>query len=423
MMVFRDAARGGAPRGAAESRSRVCALLFALAIGALVAGCETPRPPPPPPPVVEAPRIVEVPRLPPRSDEPGYFRLRNTRGTPVRVAMLLPFTNPSAQTRALADALEHAAELALFDSGNDSVLLMPRNDGGTPQAAAAAAAQAIDEGAEIILGPLFAPMAAAVGPVAKPRGVPVIAFSSDRSVGGDGVYLLSFQAENEVQRVVRYAASEGHSAFGAMVPQSAYGNIVRDAFRDAVARAGGSVTNIQSFAEKPESVGAPARAVATSGADAILIAEGGVTLQAIAPALALNGADARTVKFLGTGLWDDPATAREPSLVGGWFAAPAPEAWRTFQARYRMVYKAAPPRIATLAYDAMSLVVLLSRGEPYQRFTPQALTDPNGFDGIDGIFRFRPDGSADRGLAVLQVMEGGFAIVDPAPKSFLGAGF
>jgi ABC-type branched-subunit amino acid transport system substrate-binding protein len=374
---------------------------------------------------VAAPRVAEAPRPPTRTEQPNYFRLRNTPPgvTPVRVAMLLPFTNASADTRAVAEALERAAELALFDSGNADVILMPRDDGGTPQRAAAAAAKAIDDGAEIILGPLFAPMAVAVGPVARPKGVPVIAFSSDRSVGGNGVYLLSFQSENEVRRIISYAAHEGHSAFAAMVPQGAYGDVVRGAFTQAVMSAGGAVTTIQTFPEKPEAVSAPARAAAGSGADAILIADGGVTLQAIGPALVLGGADGRNVKFLGTGLWDDAGAAREPALQGGWFAAPDPQPWRQFVDRYRAAYNSAPPRIATLAYDAVSLVALLSKGQPYQRFTPATLTDPNGFAGLDGIFRFRSDGSADRGLAVLQVMSGGFTTVDPAPKTFQAAGF
>ena len=428
MMVFHGEARLRAPKRPVwfglESIARVCAFLVTLAIGPLLVACQTPAPPPPPP-IIQPPRVVEAPRPPPRIDQPNYFRLRNTPRdvTPVRVAMLLPFNSPSADTRAVAEALEHAAELALFDSGNETVILMPRDDGGTPQRAAAVAAKAIDDGAEIILGPLFAPMAVAVGPVAKPKGVPVIAFSTDRSAGGNGVYLLSFQPENEVRRIVTYAAHEGHSSFAALLPQGAYGDVVRGAFNNAVTGAHGAVTTIQTFAEKPEAVGAPARAAAMSGADAILIADGGVTLQAIGPALVLGGADGRNVKFLGTGLWDDPAAAREPTLQGGWFAAPAPEPWRDFANRYRAAYNAAPPRIATLAYDAISLVTLLSKGQPYQRFTPAALTDPNGFAGVDGIFRFRSDGSTDRGLAVLQLTAGGISTVDPAPKSFQGAGF
>ncbi|MEE8438470.1 MAG: ABC transporter substrate-binding protein, partial [Micropepsaceae bacterium] len=178
-------------------------------MGATLAGCVSapPPPPPPPPPIVEAPPPPAfVP--PPRSDQPNYFRLRSTPvdDTPVRIALLLPFTNPSPETRALANALQRAAELALFDSGNSDIILMPRDDGGSPELAVQATRQAINDGAEIILGPLFAQLAVAVGPVARAQGVPVISFSSDRDVGGNGVFLLSFQPESEVARIISYAA-------------------------------------------------------------------------------------------------------------------------------------------------------------------------------------------------------------------------
>jgi ABC-type branched-subunit amino acid transport system substrate-binding protein len=369
-------------------------------------------PPPPPPP-------------PTRREQPNFYRLRNSPAgvVPARVALLLPLSGGSAETRRVAEALEKAAEMSVFDAKSTEILLMPRDDGGTPEKAAEAAAKAIADGAEIIVGPLFAANVTAVAPIARAGKVPVIALSSDRSVGGNGVYLLSFQPETEVNRIISYAARTGHSRFAAMIPKTAYGEKVQSAFRDSVSRAGGQVADIQTFDERPQMVGPPAKAAAMSGADAILIAEGGAMLQAIGPALALNGVTSRTLQFLGTGLWDDPSIAREPVLANGRFAAPPPESFRSFSTHYRDVYEANPPRIATLSYDAMSLVALLARGRPYQRFTDVALTDPKGFSGIDGIFRFRDDGSAERGLAILEVGQGGFSVIDPAPKSFPQPGF
>ena len=365
------------------------------------------------------------PSAPPRVDQPNYYRLHNTPSgaTPARVALLLPLSSPSAENRALAQALEKAAELAVFDARSGDVLLMPRDDGGTPEKAAAAAAKSIEDGAEIIIGPLFAQSVTAIAPIARAKHVPVVALSSDRSVGGEGIYLLSFQPEIEVNRIVSYAAQSGHSSFAALVPKTGYGDKVVGAFQDTVMRVGGRIAGVQSFEEKPELVEPVARAAVESGADAILIAEGGTMLEALAPALAIAGAKDRRVKFLGTGLWDDPAISHEPMLINGWFAAPAPEAFTAFSNHYRMTYKAIPPRIATLSYDAVALVALLARGRPYERFTDTALTDPNGFSGVDGIFRFRKDGSAERGLAVLEVTPDGFSVVDPAPKAFPRAGF
>jgi ABC-type branched-subunit amino acid transport system substrate-binding protein len=280
---------------------------------------------------------------------------------PARVALLLPFSSPSAQTRALAESLEKAAELAILDSKSRDILLMPRDDGGTPEKAAAAARQAINDGAEIIIGPLFAPSVTAVAPIARAGKVPVIALSSDRSVGGNGVYLLSFQPETEVNRIVSYAARMGRNNLAALVPKSAYGDKVAAAFRDSAMRAGARIATVQSFDERPEAVGAPSRAAAQSGADAILIGEGGDLLQGIGPALAIAGAGMRGAKLLGTGLWDDAAVQQEPALSGGWFAAPPPESFSSFAEHYRALYRTAPPRIATLSYDALSLAALLSR--------------------------------------------------------------
>ena len=310
--------------------------------------------------------------------------------------------------------------MAVLESKRTDILLMPRDDGGTPEKAAAAAQRAIADGAEIIIGPLFAQSVTAVAPVARAQKVPVIALSSDRSVGGRGVYLLSFQPETEVNRIVSYAARSGRNSFAALVPKNAYGDKVASAFRDSVARAGGRLAGVQSFDEKPDAVGAPSRAAAQSGADAILIGEGGGMLEAIGPAL---GVAAKSSKLLGTGLWDDAAVSQEPTLANGWFAAPAPAAFRDFSERYRQTYRSAPPRIATLTYDAVSLVALLARGRPYDRFTDAVLTDPSGFTGVDGIFRFRDDGSAERGLAVLAVTPNGFTVVDPAPRTFPQPGF
>jgi len=408
---------GRAPHGQVlgpESGLRVWAIAALVAIGALACGCQTARPPPPPPHVVAPPPETRV--LPQRSEQPYYYRLRHTAEghTPVRVAILLPLTSPSAETRALADALEKAAELALFESGNGDIIIMPRDDGGSPAQAAQAASAAINDGAEIILGPLFAQAVTAVAPIARAQGVPVIAFSSDRAVGGDGVYLLSFQPEDEVARIVSYAARHGHSNFAALVPANAYGGKVEAAFRASVEDQHGQVVDVERFEPKPDTVAAPAHAVEAANPDAILIAQGGPVLKAMAPALAPTP----SVKLLGTSLWDDSSIQNETLLAGGWFAAPSQEQWRGFAERYSTTYGARPPRIASLAYDAMSLVALLAKGTPYQRYTDAALTDPNGFSGIDGIFRFRNDGAIERGLAVMEVAPEGFRVVDPAPRTF-----
>jgi len=311
-----------------------------------------------------------------------------------------------------------AAELALFDSHDRDIVLMTADEGTSPADAADAATRLLNQGAEVIVGPLFGPSVLAVAPPARDRGVPVLAFSTEKSVAGNGVYLLSFLPQSEVQRVISYAASQGHSDFAAMIPQTAYGDVVDQAFADSVAAVKGKSEDVERFPANVSAVLAPAAIVAKTGADAIFIAQGGTVLRAIAPALAFDGVNPDKVKLLGPGLWDDPSLIRESSLYGGWFAAPEPHADEVFNVKYHDTYGAAPPPLASLAYDALSLIALLSPGTPYHRFTAAALMDPNGFAGVNGIFRFNPDGTSERGLAVLEVEPDGFKVISPAPRTF-----
>ncbi len=401
-------------------RRGMCAIAGLVAIAALAGCTTTPPQPPAPPPVPSGPPATH----PLTANQPEFLTLPNIapNATPVRIGILLPFTNSAPGVRALADAMMKSAELALFDANRADVILMSADEGNTPEDAAAAAGKLLDQGAEVIVGPLFAQSVSAVAPIAHDHAVPVIAFSSDRTVGGDGVYLLSFQPENEVKRIVSYAVSQGHANFAALIPQTPYGEHVSKVFADDVTAAGGKVVDVERFEPTPDGVSAPSKAVAATGADAILIAQGGTLLRAIAPTLATDGVDETKVKLLGTGVWDDESITKEPAVSGGWFAAPQKDDDAAFAAKYKNVYGQAPPRLAPLAYDAVSLVETLATGPAYHRFTAQALTDPNGFAGVDGIFRFEPDGSAERGLAVMEVTPDGFTVVSPAPKTFQAQG-
>jgi branched-chain amino acid transport system substrate-binding protein len=393
----------------------------ALVASASLAGCvvEPPKPPPPPPqaPVVTGP--VTPSTHPLTSDQPEFLRLPNTAsGTPVRVGILLPFSNGSAGTRALAQSMMKAAELALFDAHNQNIILLTADEGGSPETAANGARTLLNEGAEIIIGPLFAQSVSAVAPIARDRAVPVIAFSTDKSVAGDGVYLLSFQPGNEVRRVVDFAAAQGRTSFAALVPQTPYGDRVAEAFRDEVAARGGKVTDVERYTSAPDGIAEPARNAVATKPDALLVAEGGAALRNSAPQLAAAGVDGNKIKLLGTGLWDDPANLHESGLAGSWFAAPSPTADAAFDTKYKAVFLASPPQLATLAYDAIALAAILAQGPAYHRFTATALADPNGFAGVNGIFRFNADGTSERGLAVLGVDPGGFTTVSPAPATF-----
>jgi len=396
---------------------RLCATLLAIGI----AGCAAPKPPPPPPP----PPAVELPPPPVAghpltSDSPAFLRLPNLdpNQTPVRVGVILPLNSSTPATRNLAGAMLKAAELALYDAEIPNIVLMTADEGSKPADAAAAADKLLSQGAEIIVGPLFAASVSAVAPIARDKGVPVLAFSTDKSVAGKGVYLLSFLPQSEVKRVVSYAASQGHHNFAAMVPENDYGKVVADAFTEAVNAVKGTSVDIERFTPATNQVMTPSQAIAKTNADAVMVAEGGQILRAVAPSLGFAGLDKNSVKLLGTGLWDDPNVSKEDMLVGGWFAAPEPDADNAFDGRFHDTFGSNPPQLASLAYDAISLVALLSKGTPYHRFTQAALMDPNGFSGVDGIFRFNTDGTSERGLAVLEVAPDGFQVVSPAPRTF-----
>ena len=404
--------------GRSQRPWRYCAIALTLVTGLLAAACQTvPEPPPAPAqPELTAPRTIETTPL--ATDVPAPVgsgvRLPFQAGEPVRIALLLPLSSrggASATARSLLDS----ATLALMQSNDRRLMLMPRDTRGTAEGAAEAAREAVADGAELIIGPLFASEVQAVAPIARGAGLPVIAFSTDRTVAGNGVYLLSFQPEEDVSRVVEYAARTGRRSLAALVPANAYGQRVQAALATESAANAIQLAAIQSYPDAPEEA-ANAIPALGEGYDAVLLAAGGDHLKALAPAFAMHGKDVTQLRFMGTGLWNDSETAREPALVGSWFPGP-PESGRAgFIAAYRDAYGKAPPAIASLGYDAMTLAALLARDA--QRFSPSALTDPSGFSGIDGLFRFRPDGSTERGLAIYEVTGTGFAVVDPAPLTF-----
>jgi branched-chain amino acid transport system substrate-binding protein len=365
-----------------------------------------PEPPPAPHQLTaQAPNFITLPNIAPEK-------------VPVRVGVILPFNNATANVRGLAKAMMHAAELALYDSANSNIMLMTAEDTGTPEDAAAAAQKLLDEGAEVIVGPLFAASVTAVAPLARDRGVPMLAFSTDRNVGGNGVYLLSFQPQSEVRRIVAYAVSQGRKKIGAMIPQTPLGELVEATFREAAQQNNIAICDVEHFSPSAGALTEPAAAIAKADCDAILVPQGGSLLRGLAQTFSYSNIDTTKVKLLGTGLWLEPGTQKEGLLTGAWFAAPQPSTGDAFDAKYRQTFGAEPPQLASLAYDAVSLVALLANGTPYHRFTLRALTDPNGFSGVSGIFRFKPDGSIERGLSVLSVAPEGFNVIDPAPTTF-----
>jgi ABC-type branched-subunit amino acid transport system substrate-binding protein len=340
----------------------------------------------------------------------------------VKAALILPMSAPgNAGVAGLA--MRNAAEMALAEFSAPNIQLLVKDDGGAAEAARLAAQQSLDDGAEIILGPLFAQSVSFVAQVAHARNVPVIAFSTDANVASNGVYLLSFLPESDVDRIVQYATSTGKHSFAALIPDNPYGTVVEAAFKQAVTRRNGQIVALERYPHDKAAMAVPVRNVAqgSARADALFIPDGGDAVPEVMQALVGTGVNLKRLQLLGTGLWDDPRIYATPALDGGWFAAPDGVGYKSFVARYRERYKQDPVRTATLAYDAVALIAALVKTQGAQRFSPQILTNPSGFSGIDGLFRFRADGTNERGLAVLRVATAGAQVISPAPKSFSGS--
>lgn len=318
----------------------------------------------------------------------------------------------------------NAAQMALFDLADDRLELLPRDTQGSATGAASAAQSAIASGAQLILGPLLAAEVEAVKPIAQAANVPVLAFSTATQLAGGGTYLMGFTPNQEIARVTTYAHDHGHDHFAVLAPQSAYGEVVADAVRDAVATAGATLVRVEFYDPSDSDMTAVVRRFAGEGHDydALFLPEGDGQIKTLVPLLPYFNIDPGEVKFLGTGLWDEPGLGSEPALDGGWYAAPAPDSRAAFEKHYQELYKTAPPRLATLGYDATALAAILARAPRGADFSAATLTSPNGFSGVDGIFRLRPDGIVQRGLGVLEVHRGGGTVIDPAPESFQDLG-
>ncbi len=343
-----------------------------------------------------------------------------------KIALLVPLT-ASGGAADIARALKEAGELAVFEAGQAGIVLTTKDTLGTPAGAQAAAQAAIQEGAELIIGPLFSSSVKAVAPVAQAANVPVIAFSTDKNVATQGIYLLSFLPEHEVERVVDFAVTSGRRNFAALVPKSPYGAVIEKALVAAAKQRNARVVAIQRYARNEQALQTPTKAIAKTVLDpskkvqALFVAEGGNLLRSIDSILAQEGVTNTTVKMLGTGLWDEAGVNSIQTMVGGWYAGPPPSAKTAFAVRFRNAYGREPPRLSSLAYDSVSLAIALARLPQGQRFTPTNLTNPEGFAGVDGLFRFRANGLNDRGLAVMEVTGGGSKEVSTAPPRFRGS--
>jgi ABC-type branched-subunit amino acid transport system substrate-binding protein len=346
----------------------------------------------------------------------------------IRIALLLPL-GAAGQTSLIAKGMKQAGEMALFDQNDAQFQLIAIDDKGTPEGAHAAAEQAKAEGADLILGPLFA---ASVGPaadVARLANIPVIAFTNDRQVAGRGVYLVSYLPDDEVDRIVTYAVSQGKKRFAALIPDDAFGAAVEAAFKAAVARNGGQIAGLERYALQANGMLEPVRRLAErmrfadgegDPVDALFLPGAGETLINLGPLFAYANLPMANVKVLGTNGMDHPGLGKDKFYHGAWFAGADPKSWQDFSARFAKTFGSAPPRIATLSYDAVTIGATLAREPMATRYTAANLTRTGGFPAVDGTLRLTAAGLPTRGLAVLEVQDLGVMMIDQAAAPAVG---
>jgi branched-chain amino acid transport system substrate-binding protein len=401
--------------------------------------------PPAPPPASSAGPAA----TPPVAAQPVQPLLPQTAivGGTNRVALLVPLSGRDA---ALGRALLDAAELALFDFADENFTLLPF-DTEAPGGARAAADQAVAAGAQLIIGPLFARQAPEVAAAASARGINVITFSNDRAVAGPNVYVFGLPPSQSVERVVAYARTQGIDSFAGLLPEDSFGARLAETLRSTVTAGGGTIVRLDTYPSAATDFNNPVRRAAefdarvahnvvveeTAGRtndakrraakmettrpvdyQAILVAETGQRLRNMSALMAYYDIDTPKIRLLGTNAWEDPTLGREPGLVGAWFAAPDPALRANFEQHFQTSYNRAPPRLATLAYDATGLAAVLARHDGPADYSARALRDPSGFAGVDGIFRFGESGVVERGLAILEIQQKGLATIVPAPTSF-----
>ena len=379
---------------------------FALAAAVLLLGACDDGPTPstaPPRPQAPAPQVGST----------------TTSSGKIRIALLLPLSGRAAPT---GQAMQQAAEMSLFDSGAKDIALAAYDSGETADSAVQAYTKARAEGAALVLGPLFGPSASALAPIVSRGGANVIAFSNDDNAAKPGVWVMGIAAPPQVRRVVDQAVRSGIKRFAALAPRTAYGEQMTRTLESHVAVRGGEVVAAELYDEGADLSAAAKRLAANDKGDgklAILVPVAPPRLAAALAALSGAGIDSSSVQLIGTGVWDIPGIGADTALRGAWYAAPDPARRADFERRFIATYGRPPLRLATLAYDAVALAGQLARLKPGGDFTAEAITNPNGWSGVDGVFRFLPDGRAERGLAVIEVQGERGLVVSPAPGSFL----
>lgn len=347
---------------------------------------------------------------------------------PIPVALLVPKGSGQSGDAILAQSLENAALLAISDLQGINIDLRVYDTAGSADTAAAVATQAVGEGAKIILGPVYAEAANAVGKAVRGKNINVLAFSNNPAIAGGNVFILGPTFANTANRLTRYAAAQGKANIVVVHGSDAAGVAGQSAIQSAIngspAKLGGAVSYDLSQQDVIDAIPRVRDTVASAGADAIfLTATTAGALPLFSQLLPESGVSRETVQYIGLTRWDiPPQTLELPGVQGGWFALPDPSASQQFSSRYGAAYGGVPHPIGGLAYDGIAAIGALVGAGRADALSGAALTQGAGFQGVSGIFRLRSDGTNERGLAVATIQNNQVVVIDPAPRSFSGGG-
>ena len=371
----------------------------------------------------------------------------------INVAILLPLTGPSAD---IGQSLLYAAQMALFDTADERFKLFPYDTEGTPDGAIRASSKAISENVELILGPVFSSSTKAIIPNVEKAGLVMVPFTTDPTVAQPGVFILGFLVHEQIRRIINFGISQNILRYAVLAPGTPYGETIVDTMQQVVMQAGGELSKIayyepsganlndvvKEFADydrrynllvsqkelllkrdDPVSLAALERleqldTIGDVKFDAILIPESGARLAEVAALLPFYDVDPGRVQLMGTLLWHISGLGKEPSLVGGWYPAPSPQQNSDFYKRFKSIYGYKPPAISTHGYDSVALASILARNYETNPYNINNFLLPNGFSGVDGVFRFTRIGLSERGFAVLEVTRESAVSIDEAPTTF-----
>lgn len=346
---------------------------------------------------------------------------------PVPVALLVPRSDSGAGS--VARSLENAARLAVASLDGVQIDLRVYDTGGNAQRAAVQAETAVADGAQIILGPLFGEAANAAGVAVSDNNVNVLSFSNNQSIAGGNVFILGATFQNTATRLLKYASRQGRDSVVIVHPSNVEGQFGKAAIQAAAASSGVRVTSVQSFPFSQAGVTAAVPlirdAVTSTGADSIFLTSTAAgALPLFLDLLPAAGIDPATTQYIGLSRWDvPPQILSMAGAQGSLFTLTDPSATNAFESRYRAQFGSDPHQLAGLAFDGINAIGSLVRQGRSDALTGRALTQSSGFQGATGVFRIRPDGTNERGLAVATVRNNQVTILDPAPSGFGGAGF